>query len=813
MPKSSVLISEFFNQFNNGKDFSLNLANNTPNLSHVITEKAKTKQQISFSWTDESNLVYPYTIAVGGNGLLRGLANFPAKGFVVGDLISLWDNNTNSYVFEDRNITTISSEFISFDGAPVVTPPSTFSDAILYGKTLKKSCRFQYNLIENSEPTNFISKIDGLANNAFTASNIDIPGVPLLPVIGVNSWKVEDETVTIKFISQGPREADFAQIFEIEHEFSVLPWYRDGEFSNIQNLIPPLLYSGTNNLKYVFNAAFNVDLSNPNGTINVLSTTNNGNSGWFNQPLDGQVLGYGFTDLEFLETATATLIPQINAREKTTVKYNLTSVNGNLTAGANIIVGISTLSSEADYQQNANTIDKNFLLERVFTAIDDAPVSQGIITNLTVTRVSDNLAEVEYDVLYEIEDRQFNQNKPYVIFNDFQNPAASASNNDRVCLKIAAQQFFYNPDVKNQMFTGPFMFFPHDVDDTDTAKAFDNIVGWLTSGFSLKTVFELNVRDEARAETLKAHFSAYNPTTGDRFDLQTYSFNLSSTTIVPEGLLEYQAIEIDTTRGFKLVAGSQFNKVKVTTLPGYVDKPGIGDFRQYELFVGIKVNFEELILQPGANNIFYNASEPLNGLNKKTSNYSLKEGYEIVVIVEADIREKFEPDTLTNYQFISQPHSYFDFDKDGNVPATFSVEIKTFNEAGVNTSGIINTSENTKIVATFTPDSGSTSLIDPYAIAKINQVGGNIGTIYELSSLRESINNNLLIPLDGEDFTKITDDGNTVVVECLIDGSELNETVDYEIFSELRDSSTIIGLATEDGVLFETEDDDVLIIE
>ena len=65
-------------------------------------------------------------------------------------------------------------------------------------------------------------------------------------------------------------------------------------------------------------------------------------------------------------------------------------------------------------------------------------------------------------------------------------------------------------------------------------------------------------------------------------------------------------------------------------------------------------------------------------------------------------------------------------------------------------------------------------MTNPYGIIRLNQSGGNIQTIYELSSIRESIIGNPLIPLVGENYTKLTDDNLTVVLECLIEGSSLD---------------------------------------
>jgi hypothetical protein len=86
-------------------------------------------------------------------------------------------------------------------------------------------------------------------------------------------------------------------------------------------------------------------------------------------------------------------------------------------------------------------------------------------------------------------------------------------------------------------------------------------------------------------------------------------------------------------------------------------------------------------------------------------------------------------------------------------------------------------------------------------------------TIFELSSIRESVFNNPLIPLVGENYTKLTDDNSTVVLECLIDGSLLDASIDYDLSATLRDDTNEIGIETELAVLIETELNEVIIIE
>ena len=817
-----LISTEFFNQFSNGELLDQNLNVLTTNLAGNITDKMRTRQTVAVSWTAESDTVNRFI--VNGNTLTQNGGNFINLGFSFGDVISVYDNAGSAFVFENRTINSLTPTQITFDGA--VVPSLTYVDAKLYGKTPLEALRFRFGLIENNEPTNFVSKIDGTAENAFSASGIgfDTGGgvrslvpVNLISANGVNSWKEDFDSATVAFISTGSKDENYEQVFEINHYFSILPFYLDGELSNIQNLIQPSLFASTNTLKYVYNAQFNTTLSNPNGTKSVLIDNLNGSVGWYNEGLNGGPNLYSIADLVYTNQDTFEIVSEINSQQKTKVEFNVLSSTNGFTTNTDIAVGIAILPESLNYQQNANTIDENFILDRAFTRVDLSFIDSSIITNYTAVFNNSGEISVAFDVDYLAAIEPTLENKNYIIFASTGDITQGAEKTDRVTLKVDSQLYFYNPDIVDLMWIDGMSHFPHNVDDTNIAGAFDNYAGWIEDGFEIKVPFELNNDLAAKMQSLKVHFSAWNPSTDDRFDLQSYNFTLSGGVLITQfPLNNYISYNINTTRGFQLVNGSQFNNAVLTTIGSALRGPINVD--QYELKLGIKANFEEWISQPDANTVFYDVNEPNNGLNKKSSNYSLKEGYELVVIVEANVASsKGIPITgiLTNYQFLSQPHAYYDYDLDNNVTPDWAVEILTIDENGINTNGVIQTSINTTIQATFTPLSGVTSLTAPYGIIRLNQSGGTIQTIYELSSIRESILNNPLIPLVGESYTKLTDDGLTVVLECLIDGSLLNATTNYDISATLRDAAPVIidGIATEIDVLLATELNDIIIIE
>lgn len=809
MPESKSIGTKFYNQFNNGENLDQNLTDYTPNLVGNVGDRIKVVQQLAIWWTSVSDSLNTFDIVLSGNTLIRNAGSFVIDGFIVGDLIELRDIGGASDIFVDRNIVSMTATEITFDGA--VVSLGSFGDAKLYGKTPLTSCRFKYGLIENNEPTNFVSKIDGTAENGYTNDAITNVAEPMPSLTGVNSWKEVNDSVTIQEIGTFPQIQNYAQSFEIIHVFTILPYFQDGELVNLQTLIKPLLFTTTNTLKYVFECQFNISLSNPNGTKAITIDNVLGSVGWYQESLNGNRSFYKFDSLQYINQDTAQVVSEINSQQETNVKFNLTSDQLTFTALTNVIVSISLLPDLTDYQQNSNTIDENFLLDDAYTTVDTAFVDSSIITNFTATKISNELIEVEFDVDYLSADESRLENKNYLISVATCDQTRTGANTDRTTLLVDARDYQFNPDVEDLIFIDRAYHFPHDVDDTILANGFDNNVGWIEDGFTIKVPIQLNNDLTSILETLKVHFSAYNPSTDNKFHLQSYNFNLSGGTLITSGPLNpYMAFNIINDRNFNLVSGSQFNKANLTS--GGFSVRGLINVINYEMIIGIKANFEEWIAQLDADTVFYDILEPNDGLNKKSSRYSLTNGYELIVVVEADVRQS-KNSFNTNYQFLSQPHAYYDYDLDNNVTPAWAVEIVTLDDTGINTSGILKTGQNTTVKATFTPDSGSTDLIDPYAIIRLVPVGGNINSILELSSIRESIVGNILIPLDGETYTKITDDGLTVLVECLIDGSILDDSIDYLLTAELRDSSLLVGIETELGVLIETETGDILLIE
>jgi len=218
-----------------------------------------------------------------------------------------------------------------------------------------------------------------------------------------------------------------------------------------------------------------------------------------------------------------------------------------------------------------------------------------------------------------------------------------------------------------------------------------------------------------------------------------------------------------------------------------------GTFITYEFALGLKINWQDWLSLPEAANVFVDAGEPNNGKNQNTSRYSLKQGYTVQTILRADVLET-EQDIVTEY-IHKIPMVVNDFEEDAS--QDWSGTIQTENEDNNNDANgsILGAGKGTIIKAVFTPNFAITPDPNDFEgiIRIVEQLPQGDKTIYELSSVRTSQANNLLIPLVGESLTKVSVVGSDVILECRTDKTliqDVNYTVSARLFGP---ASVVIG--------------------
>lgn len=784
---------KFFNTYGNGDDFSLNPSNNISYLRGGAMNRQKVELDINISWeavADKINTGVSFTLS--GNVLSRNTGSFIDDGFSIGDIIDLITVGTLIPIFEDRNITNISDTDIFFDGSGFAA--QQIENHVLFGgKTDLFGLEYSFNLVDNDDSATFVSLLDN-SDQTFYAAGIgldsgggrDTSFVDMLPK-NVTTQGQGWDTSSISRVRFVARTSKYEQKFIIEHDF-ILP-YNDES-----------IYIGNSSLKYVGKFDFRVNLANLNTSKVYEFDDLLGNTGFFDENYGGYDNDFNVTELVYTDVNSLATVNELNIKSRTRVNFKLTSQNNFFSVNDPLVIYHSYLPTFNNYNKSPNDYIDTWIYAQHSIIIDGLTTSSGIIYNASADFVSSSEVNVEFEIEFTNDQQAIlEEGLPYRLacevgdgLNQIRNVTLNVdldtySEDDNITGLIISDEFGFNPYWK--------FIFPENL-------LFTVYKGWNEDEFVSYHRFGVNrsVSKDAKILGASAKLIAFNNTTGDYFELQNENLDLSNQISAPVNTVnsnpfEIQLINDSRTRGYNLPNGDEFNLLLFETY----DNDGTYQF--YEWRVGFKINWQYWISLPNADTVFINTSDEFNGLNNRTSNYSMNKDYSIRVLWEFEM-EGLNDDGekgQTTYEFISQEFDIFDFDEQDNDPTTWDCEIVTdFNDS-------IDIDAPTKVTATFTPQ-------PPYIISDPSVWWGEvrIEETQQPSFLNDVItttkpiaNNNRLIPLTGETQLKKTLVSNTLVFECLIDNSKILNT-NYNLTGRLANMDEPIPPAT---WIFQTEID------
>ncbi len=810
-----VTNTKYFTEYKNDVGFVSNLGDFANNLQGSVMENVKLVRELTINWFAQSSLADRFAVDTALNTITRkGGGNFLNDGASVGDVFDFTNQvtTTPNIIFEGQ-IQSVSATQIVYtvlSGAPV-NDPNGYGDAELRFKTPLTALVYKFGLIENAETFNVISKVSG-NEQAYYGSNIgfdtgggvrDTNFVTLSRLGQYEDWRTG--TVKARFSQQ---VNDYIQKFEIEHEFTLVPYYVDGQLTNLQNNVIPSLLNGLNSLKYVFNPEFRTVLSNPNTAKSYDFDINLGSTAWFNENFNGFNSEYKVNSIDYTEFGTVNAADGLLIGGKTTVTIQVERLNGNFVLGDKVGVYVSYLPEQAEYTNTTiSDLKENFIYDNAFeTSGNSGANGQDFITNMSVFAPVGALMSITFDVEYNNNQKAFLSGKlaqstaNFLIGVQLGDNTLTNQASDRTILLADVNEYDESADIPDLMHVNKYDIYAHNepigLGDFSTDKT-----TWNEDGLVIDFSFDLDLNKQAVLNSLEFKLVAYNPITNQFWDLDTYSFS-PATAIVSGGV---QQINDITTRGYILKANDQFNDVQIGV------GTNVGGIQNYDGRFAQKISWQDWIQNLDVDTIFYDALEPNNNLNNKASNYSLLNDYEIRLAIFGNVSgvSTLNVSGVTDYLFLSPTITVYDYEKDGNIPAVWSAEIETFDAINLtNLGGAILTGQDTLFRTTWTNSNGAvTSLVDIWGINRIEETNQQGYAITEMSSLNEPAANQILIPQTGTKLLVYLNAGK-VVFECKIDGNQVVAGTNYNLSSRIQDETlAVFGKITEGGTQKDTEDD------
>lgn len=815
---------KFFNQIENGSDFSLNTSNFTTYFQGNAGGKYKAAHEVTVEWYAFASSGNRFSYRAADNKIVRQYGSWIEDGFSVNDEIRIVSGSNTST--GDATITNINDLEITIDSGDQVLVDELDTASIVVGRTSLDECEFTYNLIGNDESTNFLSKIDG-NEMKFTGSGLTASLSSLTPSGVPKSWQngqVEVKTLSsyTTFLSNTDQETSpttrtftgTAQGFLIEHEFILAPLYLDGEQSNIDSVNPPERFATSNCLKYVFKFNGSQNIQNPNVKHEASVDDSLGNTGYINENFNGALSDYAITSVSYTDKSTGTAVDGLQLNSSTTV--NAVISGSNFSSGDAFVINHQALQPEDDYRGESvidDTYVSNIVYENFRGTMDAASASGDMIENVVVTVDSPTQITAVFDVNFGSSQKaKLSTSKNFFLGFLISDDALASASSNEVMLKIDSQLYskgIYGDDVAGLISFGSFKMYQHPEDDDVSSDGFTNIEAYVQDKVLTEFDFTLDWSgtNQPFIESFTPRLVAYNATTGESFDLQSESYNLSQYPMAYNATLggTVQQINLNTTRGFLLADDDDFNKVSVQVYDGSATQA------TYKVKWAFAFNWQDYRKLSRANSIFFDSSELNNGLNLDSAHYSENAGasdWGVYLFFDFDVAKSGAGSAVTLYRLKSDEIPVFKQGEFTDSPNPWTVTKRLTDQSGTNTGNNILDNQNTKVFFEFVDSRGDVGG-SFHAVVRLEEYqNGGLLKIHELSSWIPSAENNILQPLAGESYAKITKSpADTLTVECEIkkDLIEIGKQYDVtcRIFTGLSETKLF-----EDGSAFLFEDTD-----
>jgi len=769
---------KFLCQHRNGDDFlTLPATDFVPYVQGEIIEKLKVIAQYEVSTITEaspSSQILAETVGAQVK-ITHPFNDWSSEGFVVGNSIRIEvgplsvDQTVENIVGTDMYVT--STLFFSTLGT---TDGDARPDYILKVLTQPTSLIFQFGIIPNADVANtYGSLLDG-QEQAYSVDGIAgaLTALDYLATTSSNLGSVET-----KFDSVSDA---YKFTFTVEHIFRV-PHFIAEWLTNYENGTNPFLFQGSNSYRYVSRLNFGVNSNNPNDGKIFTDDYQDGSIGFrgqnFNTGVSDYILNVPTT---FSISGDEAQAPE--ATLSTIVTAQIKRLSGAFTAGVKGYLYHSKLPQEFEYSNNDDAYESNFVIDQLFNVDGGGAKSSVIISSMTTTinGGDPSLLDVVFTLTYPAAQlAKINAGDVLFLGLIVENGALSATLSDRALVEFDVVSWSKGSDI-----SGLITNFQGDITEYGSTVSKSNINNWINQTYVLDFTFDMKKEvnsSDASLVRLALQQVGFNTITNEVFISTPFNLPIGKISTVDVDGTDYQQINLATERFLSVPSGQALREIKLDS----VVPSAFAATQNFTGKVGFILDWQEWIQNTNVPSIFYDGALPAEffNLNKRLSNYSGINGFDIFIFLVADV---LHSGVITKYAMISDKCLIADFDVDpAAVPWT--AVTKLFDNDGDETDDIYN--EDIRIEIKFTsPTAGGLILGDVMGEIVFEETLNNgrhfrLHTAFDFS---EAVNP--LIPLAGETRVKMTQGAGDITLECLIKGDTLDPAKKYNIYGHLKDN-------------------------
>jgi len=762
-----VTLREFANEFTTDKTYY---------LLGAIGEKITHTKEFQVYWKSVADSIYnPMNHVTGGHEITRTLGSFIKDGFNLNDTIVIIEGtNTRTGI-----INIINDTYINY--TPITGTAPTTNNFTIYGNTTLTALTYNYNLIENSEISNYNSLIDG-NNCTWNATGLTVGGGVVSAVWGSQYNSNFIGSCTVEKIQDASTLNGWKQKFRIIHTFYLTPFVLAGDKENLQGLIPPDYYKGIKSLKYISSIQAKDSLYNPNKTYGGIDDSLKGDTGWFNQHFAGynpkeyslQSVIYKDVDDNVLQSIDLTGCK---------VEIIINSLNNVFSSGNTkfTLNHIFIPTTNAEYSDTITNLEDNFVFDKAINTIGSAVVNgiNGIFSNVEATIVNNKMV-----ITAELNFTSAQQNKlteqTFALWVTTCNYTKQTESSDKMAIYVDSQDYIVSTDNATLLtfnsvkhYEQPF----NDIDNPTTGTC--DYKGWIVDNVYTTVDFTTN---NSTLNKFALKYYVKNINSGAIQLLNQYVLDLLGHPVNTNGI---RLVNLDTKIGYLLPKTDIHNKAIISM------GTTISTTQQYLCKIASRLRWEDWIkLNYIINSFydFYNVSLLNNGINQDWYRYDDNVNWELLQVIEISCSDSDGNSTTFQRESVINAHNY---NEDGNVIPIWTGSIELF-ENNTSINNYISAKENTKIVASFdcSPLSVNGALYGVISIEPLNQ-GGQFGKI-EVNSIDAPLSNQLLLPVSSTPSDMIDIIGPSVVtLTAYIDVSKIDKSKQYHIIARL--GSACIG--------------------